>query len=327
MLPAQFISKRSPLVPIRTLLALEIAFAVLYYLGTLPSPESKLHFFESFFFSRFFSYQVFKPLFLSAVQFAITIYVFLRWYYESYTLRPSELCRRRGVMLKRERTLTLDPATTVEISRKPLSCLFHHGNVTVRNGRGEMMTVPDVSRPDEFARRVAEAVTPVFIQSPLDVAKLLEYEEHERLEFKSSLRVDRKSGRVNRSLERAVLKTVAAFLNTSGGYLVLGVDDARRPVGLRADYETLQRKDADGFENHFTQLFNAMVGVDFRHLVKLWFHCIDGADICVVQVSAGHKPAYLLSDNTEEFFIRTGNVTTALKLSEIDAYRRNRWSR
>ncbi len=318
-------TKRSPLVLIVDLLILEAVFAALYYVGTRLSPESKLHTFQFFFFSHFLSYQAFKPLALSAVQFIITVYVFLRWYYESYALRPSELSRWRGVVFKRERVLTLDPATIVTVRRDFLSRIFRYGHIIVRNARGETMKLTDIPQPDAFAQKINEAITPVFIQSSLDIEKLLSHTEHDRLEFKASLRVDCASGKVNRALERAALKTVAAFLNTSGGYLILGVSDAGKPVGLQRDYETLQRKDADGFENHFTQLFNATVGTDFRHLIKLWFHTIDDEDICVVQVAAGHKPAYLSFDNAEEFFIRTGNVTTSLKFSELDVYRRARW--
>ena len=115
-----------------------------------------------------------------------------------------------------------------------------------------------------------------------DIARLLMEVEHDQLEFKSSLRFDYKAGKVSRDLEKAVMKTVAAFLNSRGGHLVIGVNDARKPIGLENDYQTLQRKDSDGFENHFTQAFNNMIGPEFRNLIKLWFHNVDGHDICVV---------------------------------------------
>jgi len=108
---------------------------------------------------------------------------------------------------------------------------------------------------------------------------------------------------------------------------VLGVNDSREPVGLLNDYQTLQRKDADGFENHFTQTFNSMIGPEFRNLIKLWFHTMNGQDLCVVQVLASPRPVYLKTDNNEQFYMRTGNISTSLKLSEIEAYSRSRWPR
>ena len=121
------------------------------------------------------------------------------------------------------------------------------------------------------------------------------------------------------------MKTVAAFMNSNGGYLVLGVSDTHAPLGLRNDYQTLQRKDSDGFENHFTQSMNNMIGPEFRNLVKLWFHNMDGNDLCVIQVLQSPRPVYLRADNNEQFYMRTGNISTALKLSEIESYARSRW--
>ena len=93
--------------------------------------------------------------------------------------------------------------------------------------------------------------TKTSFQREPDIEELLAQNEHDRLEFKSSLRFDYKNGQANRDVEKATMKTVAAFLNSKGGHLVLGVNDSRMPLGLENDYQTLQRKDMDGFENHF----------------------------------------------------------------------------
>ena len=130
------------------------------------------------------------------------------------------------------------------------------------------------------------------------------------------------------------MKTIAAFLNSGGGFLVIGLDDSRKPLGLHYDYQTIQRKDSDGFENHFTQIFNSMIGPEFRHLVKLWFYEVDGStlltinyDVCIIQVALSHKPVYLKLNDSERFYIRTGNIVTDLKFSEVEEYARSRWPR
>lgn len=152
------------------------------------------------------------------------------------------------------------------------------------------------------------------------VSEVLKAGEHEKLEFKTSLRWDAKRGQVNKDLEKAIMKTVAAFLNSDGGYLLIGVDDKGRPVGLEADFATLSKSDVDGFENHFNNLFNIMIGPEFRRLVKLKFDNIGGKTVCLADVEPGHKPAYLKMGNSEDFYIRTGNVTTPLKMSEVATY-------
>jgi len=317
--------KRSPIVLIRTLALVELTFLAIYLLATLPDAY-KLQIFNRLFFAKLFSYDTFKLFFLSAVQLAITVFVFLRWYYESYTVSSTSVSHRWGVFFKKSKTVPLHVLTAITPSQGLFGKLFHCGSLRIKNeSASTSLVVADVSRHLEFLRVIRRAADPVSFHEPPDVETLLSRDEHDRLEFKLSLRVDVKSQQVNRALEKAVMKTVAAFLNTKGGHLVLGVNDRREPVGLHHDYGTLQRPDRDGFENHFTQVFNAMVGPEFRHLVKLWFHALNDAEICVVQVARSPRPVYLSFDGGEEFFVRTGNITTALKLSEVDSYKRSRW--
>lgn len=149
--------------------------------------------------------------------------------------------------------------------------------------------------------------------------------EHERLERKSTLRWDLATGKVNKALEKAAMKTVAAFLNTTGGHLVLGVGDNQTILGIEHDCATLVRKDADGFETHFNNLFHAMLGAHVRHAVQLQPVAIQGKECMLVTVAPSPQPVYLSDEGKEEFFVRTGNSTTSLKLSEAQAYINARW--
>ncbi len=158
-----------------------------------------------------------------------------------------------------------------------------------------------------------------------DIHEMMASGEHEKLEFKTSLRWDVKRNQVNRELEKTAMKTVTAFLNSEGGYLLMGVDDKGKPVGLENDFASLVRQDTDGFENHFNNLFRSMVGPEFRRLVKLKFNNIGGKTVCLASVEPGHKPAYLKTGDGEDFYIRTGNVTTPLKMSEVAAYTSSWW--
>lgn len=158
-----------------------------------------------------------------------------------------------------------------------------------------------------------------------DIHEMMASGEHEKLEFKTSLRWDMKRNQVNRELEKTAMKTVTAFLNSEGGYLLMGVDDKGKPVGLENDFASLVRQDTDGFENHFNNLFRSMVGSEFRRLVKLKFDNIGGKTVCLASVEPGHKPAYLKTGDGEDFYIRTGNVTTPLKMSEVAAYTSSWW--
>ena len=168
----------------------------------------------------------------------------------------------------------------------------------------------------------------VFIKSlkeDLDIDEIVRSGEHEKLEFKSSLRWDVNRNQVNRELERSVMKTVAAFLNSDGGRLLIGVDDRGNSTGLDNDFNSLPKPNADGFENHFNNIFNTTVGPEFRQFVKLIFSDIDGKTVCLADVEPSHKPVYLRTGENENFYIRTGNVTTSLKMSEVATYVSSWW--
>jgi hypothetical protein len=155
---------------------------------------------------------------------------------------------------------------------------------------------------------------------PADPRELVAMPEHEQLERKSTFRWDLKTNAVNRSLEKAAMKTIAAFMNSKGGNLLLGVGDHGEAVGLEHDYATLPRKDADGLQNHFSNMLSAMLGPSLRHYVKLRLFTHGGKACMLVSVAPAKQPAYVRDQEHEEFFIRTGNGTTPLKMSEAHTY-------
>ncbi len=291
--------KRSPIVLMWKFAVIEAA-GFLLYLATASFGNAKYELYIQLPFSGFLSYQAAKILLLSGAQFAVTVYAFLSWYYEYYLIRPGSITYVRGVFSRKEKVLLVDDSTAFTISSNPLGKLFHYGSVRAKTGTRTLL-LTYVSRPENIISLIKHggyAHENAFRNEP-DVERLLTESEHDRLEFKSSLRFDHKIGQASRDVEKAAMKTIAAFLNSKGGHLVLGVNDARTPLGLENDYQTLQRKDMDGFENHFTQAFNSMIGPEFRNLIKLWFRKLGGRDLCVVQVLASPRPVYLKADNNE----------------------------
>ncbi|MBI2033751.1 MAG: ATP-binding protein [Candidatus Liptonbacteria bacterium] len=321
------IIKRSPIVLIWKFAVIEVAVFLLY-LVAVSFGNVKYELYVQLSFPSLLSYQAAKILFLSGAQFAVTVYAFLSWYYEYYVVHSGSITYTRGVFRRKDKTLRIDDSTTFTSFSNPLGKLFHYGSLEAKTGTSSLV-LTYISRPKNLVNLIKHGNNPyqgAFREAP-NLEKLLTENEHDRLEFKSSLRFDHKIDQANREVEKAAMKTIAAFLNSYGGHLVLGVNDARVPLGLENDYQTLQRKDADGFENHFTQTFNSMIGPEFRNLIKLWFHKLDGHDLCVVQVLESPRPVYLKADNNEQFYMRTGNISTVLKLSEIESYSRSRWPR
>lgn len=160
-----------------------------------------------------------------------------------------------------------------------------------------------------------------------NIARLLEKGESEAVEFKSTLRWDLKLGRLNRAVEHAVLKTIAGFMNSRGGTLLLGVDDRGKPLGLATDISTLKRKDVDGFEQCLMQGVVTHLGAHLCPWVHVVFGQADGHAVCCVLVEPVPEPVYLSDGRNQQFFLRAGNGTRELNVEEAIRYISNHWQR
>ena len=160
-----------------------------------------------------------------------------------------------------------------------------------------------------------------------ELAALLLGGEGPRLEFKSTLRWDLRENRKNPDLEKVVVKTVAGFLNAEGGTLLLGVADDGTAVGLQPDYQSLGKPNRDGFSLHLTSLLLDRLGRDLAPHVSLSFHDLEGKDVCRVEITPSPRPVLVEEGNDEAFYLRTGNSTRRLSVSEVLAYEKQRWGR
>ncbi len=157
------------------------------------------------------------------------------------------------------------------------------------------------------------------------VHRLLAGGENDKVEFKSSLRWDYKTGSVSRELEYVVGKTVAAFLNSEGGTLLIGVDDGGNVVGIEHDYGTLKKKNADGFLLHLTNVVSRYLGKEFHHFVNISIEEVSGKAVCLIQVRPARTPAYLNRDGHQEFFIRATASSQPLEMADAHAYIKHHW--
>jgi len=135
-------------------------------------------------------------------------------------------------------------------------------------------------------------------------------------------------------MEEAILKTVVAFLNTQGGTLLIGVDNAGQAIGLANDYRIYQagKQNRDGFELWLMGdfLFKKL-GSDLILLIAISFHILNGQEVCKVTVSPSPRPAFVtLKDKNgqfkEWFPIRAGSSSREFdNLSEMSNYIRQRF--
>ncbi len=166
---------------------------------------------------------------------------------------------------------------------------------------------------------------------PVTIENLITEGESGELEFKSSLRWDLSERIVNKKLEDVVMKTVAAFANSEGGTLLIGVADDGQILGLESDYHSFGEADRDKYELHLRNLLNKHFGTSYVATnVEIKFHEIEGKEICQVVVSAGDQPMVITTANkngqqVEKFYVRSGNSSQEIPLSEMNTYIQSRF--
>lgn len=174
---------------------------------------------------------------------------------------------------------------------------------------------------------IGPAAPPRLVRSraPCPVEQLIAGGESGRLEFKQTLRWDVRQQTVNKKLEEVVVKTIAAFANSHGGTLLIGVADNGEVTGLADDVATLGNS-LDKFELHLTNLLGAHFPAAFRAAkVKVSFPTVADVLICRVDVERARAPIYVsVADrnnvSSERFFTRVGNASHEMPASQIAAY-------
>lgn len=163
---------------------------------------------------------------------------------------------------------------------------------------------------------------------PVTLTDLRMAGESVTMEYKATLRWDVEKRVKNDDLEQVVVKTIAAFLNTEGGYLLIGVQDDGSIYGIEADFATTDDGDSDWFERHLRGLISSNMGMEHNQRVQVKFAKTDQGTICVVRVARSRQPVFCRhkKDATaSSFYIRTGNATNMLPTAELGPYIRNHW--
>lgn len=167
--------------------------------------------------------------------------------------------------------------------------------------------------------------------TPVSIEEMIAEGESDELEFKSTLRWDLREGKTNKKLEEVIQKTVAAFANSDGGTLLIGVADDGEILGLENDYASLGDADKDKFEMHLRNLLSNAFGKSFAvSRVKIRFPEVEGHEICHLDIQQHHEPLVLsVSDKNgnkvEKFFVRNGNASQEIPMSEMNAYMKQRF--
>jgi hypothetical protein len=153
--------------------------------------------------------------------------------------------------------------------------------------------------------------------SAKEIIDIIKKGENEKTEFKETLRFNIHTNEYDRKIEHSALKSIAGFLNTDGGSLLIGVNNNGEISGMERD----GFGNNDKFLLHLNNLIKQKIGKKFTGLIKTEVVEIDGKEISLVECSKSFSPVFLRNpQNEEEFFIRTGNATAQISGSELIDY-------
>ncbi len=178
-----------------------------------------------------------------------------------------------------------------------------------------------------FGEAIKNLLFDQYLRKHRQAEELLRQRESKTLEFKATLRFSLKENRTDdRGVTHAVLKTIAAFLNTEGGDLLIGVADDRTIVGI----------EVDGFENddrfmlHLAQVVRNALGDRASTCIDSRTQLVEGKTVCLVSCQRSPEPVFLKWKGVEQspdgdFYVRSGPSTVRLPPESAREYIRTRF--
>lgn len=163
------------------------------------------------------------------------------------------------------------------------------------------------------------------------IKTLIESGESSMVEFKSSLRYCLYQKKPDKKIEHSSMKTIAAFINSDGGTLLIGVEDNKNILGLENDFSTLKKSGdkIDEFQKHIDNLIENYLSNSAFSFLDILFHELEEDVICEVKVKPNNKKHIILKNiadgGKEEFFIRRSASTKALTATEMLEYIGSHW--
>lgn len=166
-----------------------------------------------------------------------------------------------------------------------------------------------------------------YLRAHRNAEELVKQGESKTLEFKSTLRWNLKEDRQDdKAVTHAALKTIAAFLNTEGGDLLIGVADDRSIVGIERD----QFDSDDRFVLHLAQVVRNGLGDRASTCIDAKTQIVQEKTVCVVSCQRSPEPVFLKWHGLEaeaqgDFFVRSGPGTVKLTRDGVPQYIQTRF--
>jgi len=164
--------------------------------------------------------------------------------------------------------------------------------------------------------------------STSDWAQIISEGETDFVEFKSSMMYCYRTKQLKKELVLEVVQSLAAFLNSKGGILFIGVDDSGSLLGLINDIRLLgKKKNKDEFLLRLGQYIDQYLGKPVNQFLSTEFREAGGLDCCLIKCHPSDKPVIVKYNGKEDFLIRSGPANKLLSTREAIEYINTHWSK
>ncbi len=151
--------------------------------------------------------------------------------------------------------------------------------------------------------------------------KLIEGGENHKVEFKSTLRTNMHTKQIDKAVEHSAMKTIAGYLNSEGGTLLVGVNNNKEIVGIEQD----NFQDHDRLALHFNNLVKEHIGAEYLPFIDAEIVSIGGKNVLKVDCMKSNREVFLKMGKEEHFYVRNGPSTATLTGSSLIEYITNRF--
>ncbi|MEE9354838.1 MAG: RNA-binding domain-containing protein [Methylococcaceae bacterium] len=131
-----------------------------------------------------------------------------------------------------------------------------------------------------------------------------------------------------------IAKTLAGFLNSDGGTLVIGVKEDKENkieevIGVELEYSSLRDASKDGYRRMIVDLIKdylpSSLFNQLNNYFTIEFEAIDGLTVCGIVVAKSDKKVFLKLQGKDYFYIRTDASTREIMGEEIVDYCESRF--
>jgi type I restriction enzyme M protein len=176
----------------------------------------------------------------------------------------------------------------------------------------------------QVAEKVGSMLDLVGMLSDSDkIMAMIRQGESGTVEFKQSFEHDIRQGTREKRIEDSSMKNIVAFLNTKGGWLIIGVDDDGIPRGLSEEIQKFHKGKNDKFLLHFKNKVQNRIGEEYYPFISYRLVALGEIDVLLVECKESPKACYL---DGIDFYVRTNPATDKLVGPKLVEYCKTRFS-